>query len=127
MDETVDELMNNLPNHHEDNDSFVCSSYYPKNGGNYMAKGEKKDCNCEVKYHREVLIKAIQAERQKRNEVVDNFIEPVAKAIYSQMECLDPRGKPEWVENGNSLKQDEARKLARQALTPPTPLTNDKD
>lgn len=53
------------------------------------------------------------------HQAKDDVVEPVAKAIYDQMECFDPRGKPEWVENGNSLKQDEARKLAKQALTQP--------
>lgn len=51
-----------------------------------------------------------------KQELLNAAIESVAKAIYAEMECLDPHGKPEWVENGNSLKQDEARKKARQAL-----------
>ena len=47
---------------------------------------------------------------------IEERVESVAKAIYLQMPCDDPRGKPDWVERGNSLKQDEARSLARAAL-----------
>lgn len=43
-------------------------------------------------------------------------VEPVAKAIYDQMSYTEDGVKPEWVERGNSFKQDEARKLALRAL-----------
>ena len=48
-------------------------------------------------------------------------IEKAAKAIYDLMPFDDQgpygvREKPDWVEGGNSLKQDEARRYARAAL-----------
>jgi hypothetical protein len=48
------------------------------------------------------------------------LIEAVARAIYDLMpyksgHYLDD-GKPEWVENGNSFKQDDARSYARYAI-----------
>lgn len=63
----------------------------------------------------EEVEKLLKAERQKQEELV----EEVAKAIYDQFSYTKSGVKPEWVENGNSLKQDEARALARKALTQP--------
>ena len=44
-------------------------------------------------------------------------IELVAEAIYAQMSYAENGVKPKWVVRGNSLKQDECRRLARKALT----------
>jgi uncharacterized protein YpuA (DUF1002 family) len=38
--------------------------------------------------------------------------EGLAKSIYDQMTYTDKGTKPKWVEGGNSLKQDEARRMA---------------
>lgn len=43
-------------------------------------------------------------------------VEDLAKEIYAVMACEDPRGKPNWVEGGNSTKQDECRSIARKHL-----------
>ena len=50
------------------------------------------------------------------DEAVKHFVEPVAKAIYDQMSYTEQGVKPDWVQGGNSLKQDEARRLAIKAL-----------
>lgn len=44
-------------------------------------------------------------EQQERNR------EETAKAIYDQFTYNGEGEKPNWVENGNSLKQDEARRM----------------
>lgn len=62
---------------------------------------------------RQALTKAHKA---GRDEVVEHFVEPVAKVIYDQMPYTEQGAKPEWVVGGNSLKQDEARGLALRAL-----------
>ena len=47
----------------------------------------------------------------------DERVEAAAEAIYNAMPYDEPGEKPVWVPGGNSLKQDEARKYARVALT----------
>lgn len=51
-------------------------------------------------------------------------VERVAKAIYDQMSYYEDGAKPAWVEGGNSLKQDEARRLAITALSAPSSEDN---
>lgn len=53
-----------------------------------------------------------------QSQQVEEAVERVAKAIYDEMVCDDPRGKPDWVPRGNLIKQVEARRKALQALTP---------
>jgi len=65
------------------------------------------------------LTQTLQAERERQEELVEALVEQVAKAIYDQFSYTENGVKPKWVEKGNSLKQDEARKLAREALTTP--------
>lgn len=50
------------------------------------------------------------------NKRKEEMVEPVAKAIYKQMSYCEDGIKPEWVVGGNSLKQDEARRIAQKAL-----------
>ena len=61
-----------------------------------------------------ILSEALKAEGDRR---VEELTESVAKAIYAEMVCDDPRGKPDWVEGGNMIKQVEARLSARKAIT----------
>ena len=56
--------------------------------------------------------------REKLTQLTTDAVERVAKAIYDQMYYTENGVKPDWVEHGNSLKQDEARAIARKALTP---------
>jgi hypothetical protein len=49
--------------------------------------------------------------------------EAVAKAIYLQWAAAP--GYVDWVEGGNSDRQDKARRIARRALTPYTPSPGD--
>jgi hypothetical protein len=49
----------------------------------------------------------------------DQLVEAVAKAIYSQWIAV--LGYMPWVEGGNSFKQDDARRLAREAIDGVTP------
>lgn len=45
-------------------------------------------------------------------------VEAVARAIYDEMPYDELTGsKPAWVFQGNSLKQDEARRMAQAAIT----------
>lgn len=48
--------------------------------------------------------------------------ETLAKAIYDIMPMTEPCNKPAWVPNGNSFKQDEARKAARDVINTFNPL-----
>jgi hypothetical protein len=53
------------------------------------------------------------------SSMTHNLVESVARAIYELMPFDDRGGlaeKPAWVEGGNSLKQDEARRYARAAV-----------
>lgn len=63
---------------------------------------------------KELQLAQERGERKGREEAV----EPVAMAIYDQVLYTEGGVKPGWVVGGNSIKQDEARKLARKALTP---------
>ncbi|KKM69758.1 hypothetical protein LCGC14_1447540 [marine sediment metagenome] len=44
------------------------------------------------------------------------MLDRVAMVIYDRMEYDGVGSKPVWVEGGNSLKQDEARRTARKAI-----------
>jgi hypothetical protein len=54
------------------------------------------------------------------------LVEFYAKAIYGAMEYDGPGEKPEWVPNGNSLKQDEARRYARAVIASLSVESHDK-
>ncbi len=66
----------------------------------------------------QVLLEELTPFQATQSQQVEEAVERVAKAIYNEMVCDDPRGKPDWVPGGNSIKQDEARRKALQALTP---------
>lgn len=70
-------------------------------------------------------LKAINDENRPSEEAV----EAEAKVIYEHNHCVDERGRYRpWVDAGNSLKQDEARKEARAKLgLVPDPYPNSKD
>jgi len=57
------------------------------------------------------ITQAIAEERERAVEVL-------AEHIYNQMPHKTTGKKPRWVVNGNSLKQDEARTIARIVLSP---------
>jgi len=57
------------------------------------------------------IAQAIAEERERAVEVL-------AEHIYNQMPHKTTGKKPRWVVNGNSLKQDEARTIARIVLSP---------
>lgn len=66
----------------------------------------------EVTYIREDIA------RRLRPVVVDEaMVERAAKQVYALMPYDGEGEKPAWVDRGNSLKQDEARRYARAALT----------
>lgn len=67
------------------------------------------------------IIDALLSHEEK---VVASLVERVAKAIYDQMSYTENGVKPAWVEKGNSLKQEEARRIARNILT--LPITDEK-
>lgn len=46
----------------------------------------------------------------------NQFIEAVAKTIYDTFDYDEEGEKPAWQERGNSLKQDEARRLAMRTI-----------
>ncbi len=50
----------------------------------------------------------------------ERCIECAAKVVYDGFIYTEKGKKPEWQEGGNSLVQDQARMIAREALTPPT-------
>ncbi len=57
-----------------------------------------------------------------RNRTTSGYVERVAEAIYDALRENDPEGKGRpWVPGGNSLKQDEARRCARAALSSESP------
>ena len=56
------------------------------------------------------LRKELEAARAVKNELVES----VAKAIYAQWTVV--QGYCPWVEHGNSIYQDAARKIARAAI-----------
>ena len=60
----------------------------------------------------DVLAQAIQ-------EAVSECTENLARYFYNQMRYDGTGDKPAWVERGNSIKQDEARAMARKALSQP--------
>lgn len=69
------------------------------------------------------------------NDKLEQAVEAAAKAIYDRLPLTQGlTEKPKWVENGNSLKQDDARIYARAAilaadtiLHPPAPATSEPD
>lgn len=71
------------------------------------------DENCWAMAEEYFVSKVTEAYLLGRSEAV----EPIAKAIYDQMSYTENGVKPEWVVGGNSLKQDEARAIARKAIT----------
>ena len=92
----------------------------------------REECERWQEWNGRASIRAEQAEDRAETAEADaarlraalkGRAEAIAKAIYDVMPFDGPshKTKPAWVENGNSLKQDEARSLARQALaTSPT-------
>lgn len=70
---------------------------------------EATKAQCEQRYKDAVLS---QLDEQSVYDV-----EHLAQKIYTTLEYNGPNTKPEWVVGGNSLKQDEARKKARDLLS----------
>ena len=66
---------------------------------------------------------AAKAEGAKNKERQN--IESLAKYFYEQMVYDGEGEKPGWVEFGNSLKQDEARDMAKTVLTNPSGKENE--
>ena len=82
---------------------FVIQMYEDESlGGNYEA----------VKAFLSTSITQAIAEERER------AVEVLAEHIYNQMPHKTTGKKPRWVVNGNSLKQDEARTIARIVLSP---------
>ncbi len=66
---------------------------------------------------------APEAKEQERGG--EPLVERVAKAIYDAMRCGDPEGQRRpWIPGGNSLKQSEAREMARIAIKPCVPTVS---
>jgi len=63
--------------------------------------------------HDQIATQSAEAERER-------CIERAAKVVYDSFIYEELGEKPYWKEGGNSLMQDEARKIARKALTPTT-------
>jgi hypothetical protein len=57
-----------------------------------------------------------QAQVEKTEGQAVSKLESVAKVIYKQFPYEAPGRKPAWVNGGNSLKQDEARRYAAVAI-----------
>lgn len=83
-----------------------------------LAMAQDDEIRC-LRAENERLRGALAAQPGWRPEVVER----VAEAIYNAMRDGDEEGKRyPWVPGGNSLKQDEARRMAREALDAlPTP------
>lgn len=94
------------------------------------ARGDERSADAMLEIYAGVLSIACNCDDQKvmrkeaeraRDEAVAGLavtVEDIAKAIYDVMPFDGPphETKPAWFEGGNSLKQDEARRRAREAL-----------
>ncbi len=71
---------------------------------NYWAEELDDDCY--------IVLNDTQAQQEAVKECTENL----ARYFYNQMPYDGNGKKPEWVENGNSIKQGEARIMAMQVL-----------
>lgn len=64
----------------------------------------------------DTICEAVETAAVEMDRLKDALVEERAKAIYARMPYDEKGTKPDWVEGGNSIKQDEARKQARALL-----------
>ena len=78
-----------------------------------LEQDETSEFTSTIIIHKKVLRGFIESALQKQIEMIE---ESVVKYVYEQMSYCEGGTKPDWVEGGNSIKQDEARRKAREIL-----------
>ncbi len=80
-------------------------------------KNEKLETNHVMGFFKDFQDVAFQhGEKSVRQKDIEKIEEALAKYFYDVMPYDGSGKKPDWVKNGNSLKQDEARKKASDVL-----------